>query len=45
MLGFSLDLGLIGFGTWRMDLGFCLFVSLALFHFVWKALGQRGSVD
>jgi hypothetical protein len=39
---FSLDLDLTGFGTWRRILDFRLFLW---FCFVWKALGQRGSVD
>jgi len=38
MLGFN--------GIWNSEEDFrLLFVSLVLFHFVWKALGQRGSVD
>jgi len=42
MLGFSLDLDLMGFGTQRRISDFHLFLW---FYFVWKALGQRGSVD
>ena len=33
-------------GIWNSEEDLRLsFVSLVLFHFVWKALGQRGSVD
>jgi len=35
-----------GFGIWNLEEDLRLsFVSLVLFYFVWKALGQRGSVD
>ena len=33
-------------GIWNSEEDLRLsFVSLVFFHFVWKALGQRGSVD
>jgi len=47
VFGFTLYVWvLFGFGIWNLeeDLSFS-FVSLGLFYFVWKALGQRGSVD
>ena len=40
VLGFSLDLGLIGFGTRRRILGFRLFVLLILFRP--ESLGPKG---
>jgi hypothetical protein len=51
LFGFRLDLYWIFFGfgfngVWNSEEHLRLsFVSLVLFYFVWKALGQRGSVD